>query len=293
MRWTLGKRNGAAEARRTNRKRNTVTNVSGRAAELSGRRMHRVVTGLLATALAALTVAVIWMAAQRIGEQLLYANSEYRIKTIDVQSDGRRVSAEKVKQWAELEAGMNLHTVNIAEKRRILLQRVPVIKSVTIKRLMPDRLEVRITERFPIACLGIHHRLGVDQTGYVFAIAPSSDLLPAIWGYSEQISPGARLRGRLLNAVEVVDVLNRTALGGLIRLDGIDVREPDRLVLKLNDGPLVRLSWPDMAMSTPESRLGLEAKLRSLARVLEDARLKNRRLANVDMTFTDEYIPVE
>jgi hypothetical protein len=41
----------------------------------------------------------------------------------------------------------------------------------------------------------------------------------------------ARLQGRLLNAVEVVDVLNRTALGGLMRVEGIDVREPDRLVI--------------------------------------------------------------
>ena len=294
MRWkALWKRGGASDGHRINRKRNTVTSVGGRSAEVAGRRLNRAVTGLLAAAVAALAVVVVWLAVERIGEQLLFANPEYRIRTIDIRSDGQRVSADKVKQWAELEAGMNLHTVNIAEKRRILLQRVPVIKSVEIKRLMPDRLEVRITERLPIACLGIHRYLGVDQTGYVFAIAPLSGLLPSIWGYAEQISPGARLQGRLLNAVEVVDVLNRTALGGLMRVEGIDVRETDRLVLKLSDGPLVRLSWPNMAMSTPESRLELEAKLRSLARVLDDARLKNRRLAKVDMTFTDDYIPVE
>jgi hypothetical protein len=76
-------------------------------------------------------------------------------------------------------------------------------------------------------------------------------------------------------------------------VDVLDVREPDCLVLKLTEGPLIRLNWPDMAMSTPESRLALDSKLRSLARVMDDARMKNRRLARIDMTFNDDYIPVE
>lgn len=287
-RWT-----DSGDDKKINRKKNTVTSVSGRAAEVSGRRMSRAVTGVLLIVLAALTATVAWLTLEKVGEILLFTNPEYRLKAIDVYSDGDRVSSAKVKQWAEIETGMNMHAIDIARKRLDLLRRVPVLKAVEFKRIMPDRIEIRISERLPIAALGVHRALGVDQTGYVFAIAPSSSLLPVIAGYVDQISPGTRLQGRMLNASEVVDVLNRTPLGGLIRVELLDVREPDCLVLKLGEGPLVRLNWPDMAMSTPESRLALEAKLRSLAHVLDDARLKNRRLVKVDLTFTDDYIPVE
>jgi hypothetical protein len=285
-RWTK------PDEKKINRKRNTVTTVGGRAAEVSGRRVNRTVTAVLVALFAVLIGTVLWLTLQKAAEELLYTNPEYRLRVIDIVSDGQRVSPAKVKQWAEIEAGMNMHLVDIAKMRKALL-RVPVIKSVAIRRVMPDRIEIRLSERLPIACLGLHRVLGVDQTGFVFTIAPPRTVMPAITGYVEQISPGTRLQGRMLNAVEVVDVLNRTPLGSLMRVEVLDVRETDCLVLKLADGPLISLSWPDMAMSTPESRLALEGKLRSLARVMDDARSKNRRLTKVDLTFNDDYIPVE
>ncbi len=293
MGWkTLWGRLPDSGARKLNRKRNTVTSVGGRAAEASVRRVNRVVAIVLVAIFAVLIGIVLWMTLQKVAEELLYTNPEYQLRAIDIVSDGQRVSSVKVKQWAEIETGMNMHLVDIAKMRKALL-RVPVIRTVAIRRIMPDRIDIRLSERLPIACLGLHRVLGADQTGYVFTIAPPRTAMPAITGYLDQISPGIRLQGRLLNAVEVVDVLNRTPLGGLIRVELLDVREPDHLVLRLIDGPLVALSWADMAMSTPESRLALEEKLRSLARVMDDARSKNRRLTKVDLTFNDDYIPVE
>lgn len=278
--------------KKINRKRNTLSTVGGRAAEMSGRRTHQLVTASLVCIFAGLSGVVLWMALQKAGEELLFTNPEYQLTRIDILSDGQRISPSKVKQWAEIEVGMNTHSVNIAKMRTALL-RVPVIKSVDVTRYIPNRLEIKISERLPIACLGVHRLLGVDQTGYVFTVAPTRNAMPTITGFVEQISPGTRLQGRLLNAVEVVDVLNRTPLGGLIRVDVLDVREPDCLLLKLTEGPLVPLKWNDMAMSNPESRLALDGKLRSLARVLDDARMKNRHLAKIDMTYNDDYIPVE
>ncbi len=293
MGWkAIKKRFFESDEKKVNRKRNTLSTVGGRAAEVSGRRINRLVTAGLVCLFAVLAGTVLWMALQKAGEELLFTNPEYQLARVDIFSDGQRVSPAKVKQWAEIEVGMNMHAVNIAKMRAALL-RVPVIKSVDVTRYLPNRMEIRISERLPIACLGVHRLLGVDQTGFVFTVAPSRNAMPTITGFVEQISPGTRLQGRLLNAVEVVDVLNRTPLGGLIRVEVLDVREPDCLLLKLSEGPLVPLKWNDMAMSNPESRLALDGKLRSLARVLDDARMKNRRLAKIDMTYNDDYIPVE
>lgn len=287
--WSRFKDDGE---KKLNRKRNSVTSVGGRSSEIAGRRKNRAVLAVLLLVFSALTGTVLWLALQKVAEVLLFTNAEYRVRAIDIVSDGQRVSCDKVRQWAEIETGMNTHAVNLA-KIRLKLLRVPVIKTVDISRVMPDRITIRLSERLPIACVGLLGLRGVDQTGYVFAIAPSRNAMPVITGFMDEPTPGTRLQGRMLNAVEVVDVLNRSSLGGLMHVDVLDVREPDCLVMKLAEGPLIRLKWPDMAMSTPESRLALDGKLRSLARVMDDARLKNRRLARVDMTFNDDYIPVE
>ncbi|MFO7536360.1 MAG: FtsQ-type POTRA domain-containing protein [Kiritimatiellia bacterium] len=293
MRWITFWRRADSEERKTNRKRNTVSSVGGRAAEVSGRRHARLVYSTYFVLIAAFAGIVLWLAIGKIGEELLSTNPEYRLRVIDVVSDGKLAPPAKVKQWAEIDIGMNMHEIDIGKIRKSLLRSVPVIKSMEIRRLMPDRIEIRLSERLPIACLGLHRSFGVDPGGYVFAIPPAGASMPTITGSLEQISPGICLQGRLLNAVEVVDMLNRTSLGALLRVEALDVRDPECLLLKLADGPLVRLSWPDMAMSTPDSRLALDGKLRSLARVLDDARMKNKRLSKVDMTFSDDYIPSE
>mgnify|MGYP000855184453 CR=1 FL=1 len=278
---------------RVNRKRNSVASVGGRAAETAARRRRWAAGGLLAVLAALAALGVAGWGAHTVGERLLFHNPEYRLTELDIQSDGSRISADKVKQWAQIEVGMNLHQINIADKRRLLLSRVPAIRGVEIQKWLPNRLEIRISERMPIVTLGRLRTLGADQTGFVFAISPRSGaslpLIPDLF----TLSPGMRLDGRARNAAEVVDVLNRTPLGSVIRVAAIEVREPEWLTLRLVDGPVVRLSWPDMAASTPESRLNMEAKLRSLAHVLEEARMNKRLLARVDMTFTDDYIPVE
>lgn len=295
MRWIQFWRRGAgSDERKTNRKRNTVSSsVGGRAAEVSGRRHARLMFAAYMLLLTALAGTVLWLATRKLGEELLYTNSEYELKTLNIVSDGNLAPPAKVKQWADIDIGMNMHEIDIGKIRNKLLRSVPVIKGMEIWRVMPDRIEIRLSERLPIACLGIHRSFGVDPSGCVFAIPPAGAAMPTITGSLEQISPGGRLQGRLLNAVEVVDVLNRTSLGALLRVEVLDVRDPECLQLKLAEGPLVRLSWTDMAMSSPDSRLALDGKLRSLARVLDDARMKNRRLSRVDMTYRDDYIPVE
>jgi cell division septal protein FtsQ len=275
-----------------NRKKNTLTSVGGRAAEVEGRRKNRTVLAILLLIFGVLTATVLWLAVQKAADVLLFSNPEYRIGAIDIISDGQRVSRDKVKLWAEIETGMNIHDINIGRMQAKLMG-VPVIKSVEIARVMPDRVVIRLSERMPIASVGLMGLKGVDQTGFVFAISPSRSAMPVITGFMEDPRPGTQLQGRMLNAVEVVDLLNRTTLGGLIHVNVLDVRDPDCLLLRLAEVQVVPLKWADMAMSTPESRLALDSKLKSLARVIEDARMKNQRLAKVDMTFNDDYIPVE
>lgn len=281
------------ERPRTNRKRNTVASVSGRAEGAAFRRLGILGPALVWLLVAALAAVLAWTGGRQAFETLLAGNPAYRLRQVDIRSDGRQVTADRVRQWTGIEVGMNIHELDIGAIRTLLLEKVPVIREAQVRRILPDRLEIRISERIAVIGLGQHGSLGADAAGHVFSMAPAGEALPGVYGYLEPLTPGMRLKGRLFNAVEVADVCRRTALSGAIRMEWMDVRDGEWLTVKLREGPLVRLKWAGMERATPASRVALEAKLRSLARVLEDARIKNRRLRSVDLTFSDDYIPVE
>ena len=252
--------------------------------------------GLLAAGglvLVGAALALLGYAVRRSGDVLFYANPTYTIRHLDIRSDGPLVTAEKFSDWTGIRPEQNLFAVDINRVRDTFLQRVPAAKGLAIRRLLPDTLEVRITERIPLARLGSSAYLGADHAGVAFGIRPSQANLPCLLGLRATPTVGMRLTGRAFNALEVLDVCDRTRLGQLVHIAAIDIRQPEYLLLQLTDGEQVRLTWQNMERSTPEARLNLELKLRDLVRVQQSAAAQGRRLQAVDLTFNHEYIPAE
>jgi len=277
---------------RQNRKRTSYASVNGRPVGATWR--SPLAVGTLAVVAGGLAAWGLGVVAHRSYEVVLATHPFYRIRTLDIRSDGPQVTPERVRQWTGLQLGMSLLEPDVGALRAMLIEKVPVIREATVSRYFPDRLAIRISERIPVVALGRSGFLGADASGHVFSMAPGRETLPCVVGYSEVLTPGRRLNGLLMNAVEVVEAARRPPLAGLFRIVTVDTREPDWLTLGLEEGPWARLSWEGMKEKpTPQSRLALEQKLRSLARILEDARLKGRKLKTVDLTFSDDYIPVE
>jgi cell division septal protein FtsQ len=81
--------------------------------------------------------------------RFFFDNPEYRLATIDIQTDGT-LQRDQVLKMAGLREGVNIFSVNLAQVRD-RLQRLPQVDEVQVERNMPNEIDIRVTERKPIA----------------------------------------------------------------------------------------------------------------------------------------------
>ena len=81
--------------------------------------------------------------------RFFFDNPEYRLATIEVQTDGT-LQREQVLKAAELHEGMNIFSVNLAQVHD-RLEQLPQIDEVQVERKMPNEIDIHLTERKPIA----------------------------------------------------------------------------------------------------------------------------------------------
>ena len=83
--------------------------------------------------------------------RFLWENPDYYLAEVRVTSDGT-LTHEQVRTTANIELGKNIFTIDIA-KAREALDALPQVESVELQRVLPNRIEVKIFERRPIAWL--------------------------------------------------------------------------------------------------------------------------------------------
>ena len=83
--------------------------------------------------------------------RFLWENPDYYLAFVNVSTDGT-LTHEQVRTTANIEIGRNIFTIDIA-KAREELDAMPQVESVELQRVLPNRIEVRIFERRPIAWL--------------------------------------------------------------------------------------------------------------------------------------------
>lgn len=81
--------------------------------------------------------------------RLFFNNPDYRLTTIDVQSDGS-LTRERVIEAAGIREGENIFHVDLARVHDNL-QQLPQVDDVQVVRKLPGELDVHISERKPIA----------------------------------------------------------------------------------------------------------------------------------------------
>jgi hypothetical protein len=228
-----------------------------------------------ALVLMAVAVAAVGWAAKvgldQIGRWLFSENERFVVRTLDIASSGR-LPAANIREYGRLAEGMNLFELDV-EKVRSDLESVPVIKSVEIRRLLPDTLRIRVTERTPVARLGADDRVNhfaVDREGFVLGPSSRSPALPAITGLREfGIAPGHQITNAVLaDALQVIETCETAGLGTAIRFATIDVGREDYLDVRLAEGPRAWLSRTDVRRKLEWLAAGIE-KAREMGKAIE------------------------
>ncbi|MCU0770883.1 MAG: FtsQ-type POTRA domain-containing protein [Verrucomicrobia bacterium] len=196
------------------------------------------------------TLYVLWRSGEWLLNRLVYENRAFAIEVLEVHTDGR-IAVDQLARWSGVQTGQNLMALDL-ERVKSNLELAPNIHSVSVERLLPRTLRIRVMERKPIARVSLP-RLGegnelvvqswlLDGEGAVMLpleanqrqgpADPAQESCPALTGVSPtDLRLGQRVESSHLQAaLRLIDAFNHSGMGARVRLTRVDLGEPGVLV---------------------------------------------------------------
>jgi len=241
-----------------------------------------------------------WRAGEWALDKFVYENSEFAIQNIEVKTDGA-IPLDELRRWSGVKPGENLIALDLAAVKRNL-ELVSAIQSVSVERVLPCTLEIRVTERKPIAEVGVPRAApsgGVaisvyqlDADGYVMQpldprlrVVPLSQLdasLPVISGLNVyRLQPGGRVESpQALAALQLIVAFKQSPMAGLVNLRSIDVSSPDVVVATTERGGEITFGLQDFPQ-----------QLRRWRAIYDLGLSENKAIASLDLAVANN-VPV-
>jgi hypothetical protein len=181
---------------------------------------------------------------------------------------GKTLTPDLVCEVLGIREGINLFSIQIEQKRQELLEQAPNIRDITIVRRMPDKMNITIIEREPIARVGSNGRV-VDDEGVVFIRYAGTGGLPMIKGDDEfaQIQPGDRVHGNEMAAVRLVNNALRPECR--LRILVLDTTKEDYLLLTLSDHRQAKFAWDGMQDDEKNTEAKMQKQFDQLGKAME------------------------
>jgi cell division protein FtsQ len=197
-----------------------------------------------------------WRTGEWTLDKFVYENSEFAIQSVEVQTDGV-IAPEQLRRWTNVKPGANLIALDLASVKRNL-EMVPVIDEVSVERVLPRTLKVRVTERRPVAQVNVPTAVAaggivvsvfqLDMNGYVMKpldprqreipLSLIGAQLPAIMGLNVyQLQPGRRVESpQAQAALRLIAAFKHSPMAGLVELRRVDVSLPGVVVATTGQG---------------------------------------------------------
>ena len=202
----------------------------------------------------------------RVGEATLnafvYENADFAIQQIDAVTDGK-IAPEQLRRWSRVKPGANLIRLDLAEVKRNL-ELVSVIDSVSVERVLPRTLKIRVTEREPIAQVNVERAdaaggisvsvFQLDADGVVMTpldprvctvpLAQMNPQLPVIAGFNYcLLQAGRRIElPPVQAALRLVAAFDKSPMAGLVDLQRVEVSAPGVIVATTGQGSEITFS---------------------------------------------------
>tara|TARA_B100001250_G_scaffold238084_1_gene204591 strand:+ start:10915 stop:11874 length:960 start_codon:yes stop_codon:yes gene_type:complete len=259
----------ALKSRKKNKKtgQNNVLSVNVKSQQIRSERLRALRSFLIIGVTLMALLATSWLGGSLALTRLVYENESFAVLDMDYRTDGI-ISESQLKDLGGVEMGDNLLSLDLLRiKRNIEL--TPRVKIASVERFLPDTLQVRVTERVPMAQIWIWQRdsdnegqydcirLQVDESGHVmppivgqsvvFPQHQSEWSLPVIAGIDlktlRTLAPG-RPAGlpKLKAALEVIREYRKSAMVGEVDLRVVDLSQPQILRVTTGDGGQIDLS---------------------------------------------------
>ena len=280
--------------------RHHVLDVKLRSDQVQATRLRLGLLALLVPVSTVLALYLVW----RIGESALnafvYENADFAIQRVDVQTDGVIVP-EQLRRWAGVKPGANLIALDLAAVKRNL-ELVSLIDSVSVERVLPRTLKIRVTERDPIAQVNVPRAAGangivvsvfqLDAAGMVMqpldprlstvSLAQMNSQLPVIAGVNAfQMQPGRRMElPQVQAALQLIEAFAKSPMAGLVDLRRVDISAPGVVVATTGQGSVLTFGLDNF-----------DQQLRRWRQIYDYALTRKSNIASADLAVANN-VPV-
>jgi cell division protein FtsQ len=259
-------------------------------------RLRVIVTVLITIGMLVLTGFGLYHLVRFTTDRLVKNNPRFAIHQIVVDNDGV-LTPERVVQFAGVEVGQNLLSVDLDQVRNNL-EMLPLVRGVEVRRMLPDRLFIRVEERIAVAQLRVPTKdLGdavfyIDRSGFVMKPVKLADgtqvqpqtprPVPMLTGVSlADVRIGRQVESeQIYRALELLDKLDQAVAGSLLEVEQIDLSKPRQLVMTTRQHTLVKLDVEEFPQ-----------QLRRLGVILRWAQQRQKAVQMVDLTV-NRGVPV-
>jgi cell division septal protein FtsQ len=262
------------------------------------------------TRLAAMTLGVLfgtvfglyllWRTGEWALDKFVYENADFAIERVEVQTDGV-IAPEQLRRWAGVKLGGNLIALDLVQVKRNL-ELVSAIDSVSVERILPRTLKIRVSERAPVAQVNVPRAdaaggisvsvFQLDADGVVMqpldprlCVVPLSQIneqLPVITGLNVyQLQPGHRVESpQVQAALKLLGAFDRSPMAGLVDLRRIDLTSPEVVVVTTGQGSEITFGLDN-----------LEQQLSRWRGIYDLGQSKNKIIASADLAVANN-VPV-
>jgi cell division septal protein FtsQ len=295
------KRNLRVSNRRQRRQQHLL-DVKVRSRKAVQHRNRRVLVFLSKIALVMALGAGIYIGARAGARRLFFENPDYRLSTIEAQTDGT-LQREQILQTTGLHEGENIFRVNLARVHD-RLQQLPQVDEVQVVRRLPGEIDIKITERKPIAWITTEKQISdpfsseaaflVDARGVLMKekkLLPEYLGLPLILGCtSESLAAGTVVESfEAKTALELLSLSTRSFMQTRFQVREIDLSKGYCLVVTDKNHTQVTFGFNN-----------LETQLQRLEKFLVYCDDSKQELAaanlmvqrNIPVTFTKSAVDV-
>lgn len=243
---------------------------------------------------------LLWRTGEWALDKFIYDNSAFAIQSIEVQTDGV-IAPEQLRRWTRVRIGANLIALDMASVKRNL-QLVSTIDSVSVERVLPHTLKVRVTERSPVAQVNVPTTgasggiavsvFQVDVNGYVMQpldprlstipLAQMTEELPVITGLNVyQLQPGHRIESpQVQAALELIGAFEHSPMAGLVNLRRVDVSQPGVVIATTGQGSEITFALDQ-----------LEQQLARWRKIYDWGQTMSKTIASADLAVSNN-VPV-
>ncbi len=228
--------------------------------------------------------------------RFVYENKAFAVENLDVQTDGI-ISLDQLRRWAGVKPEQNLLALDLARVKRDL-ELIPLVQSVSVERILPHTLRIRVTEREPIAQANVPRpRNGggvelavyqLDTEGWVMLpldprqrstpLNQPGDALPVLMGINtSDLQPGRRIAApQVQAALQLIVAFAQSPMAGLVDLRRIDVSSPEVLVVTTGQGSEVTFGLVDQ-----------DQQLRRWREIFDLGQKMGKAIASLDLAVTN------